>query len=391
MDKVLFVDDEVSVLEGMKRNLRKKYIVETAVGGKNGLKNIMENGPFPVVVSDMRMPGMDGAQFLSVVRKEWPDTIRILLTGQADLESAIAAVNHGNIFRFLTKPCSVKILADILDQGIRQYNLLTAEKELLEKTLKGSITLLSELLSLLNPEALGRASRIKRYALGIAEILDVPDIWEIETAVMLSQIGCVLLPEPAMKKLYRGEELNEEEKQLFDMHPMVASDLLSHIPRMQNIASIIAYQEKHFDGTGNPRDDLQGESIPLGARILKIVLDFDLLESKGLNKSQALKQIKERQGWYDPSLVKSLETILGYKARYESKELSIAQLDVRMILRQEVRSESGQLLIPRGHEISQLMIERFKNFARQGELKGTISVLVPLKPSTEGPTGASAQ
>ncbi len=285
--KILVVDDEQNLLDSLKRQLRKRFHVETALGPEEGLKTIAARGPFAVIVSDLRMPVMDGIEFLSRASKIDSDSVCIMLTGNADLQNAIQAVNEGNIYRFLTKPCMTETLASVLEQGVEQYRLVTAEKVLLEKTLKGSIKVLTELLSLLNPEAFGRSSRIKRYAGEIARHLEVSNIWQIETAAMLSQIGCITLTEEATGKLYQGQELSGEEAQLFAMHPSIASDLLSHIPRMKQIAEIIAHQDKHFDGSGNPKDTLQGEAIPLGARILKVVLDFDMLESKGHLKGKA--------------------------------------------------------------------------------------------------------
>jgi response regulator RpfG family c-di-GMP phosphodiesterase len=282
-DKILFVDDDPNILAAFQRQLRKKFIIETALGGKQGLEAVAEKGPFSVIVSDLRMPEMDGIQFLSQIRSVAPDSVRMMLTGYADLQAAMDAVNEGHIFRFLTKPCPLEFLTTALIGGIRQYQLIIAERELLEKTLRGSIKVLSEVLSLLNPEALGRATRIARHVKEIALHMDVTEVWQVETAATLSQIGCIMLPEEALMKLYRGQPLTEEESQLFNMHPFIASDLLVNIPRMQEIAEIIAYQEKHFDGSGIPHDARSGKEIPLGARILKVALDFDTLETGGMS------------------------------------------------------------------------------------------------------------
>jgi len=138
-EKVLFVDDEPPVLEGYQRLLRREFEVETAVGGEQGLTSIQGRGPYALVVSDMRMPGMDGVQFLSRVKQLAPDTVRMVLTGQADMTAAMNAVNEGNIFRFLTKPCDKETLSKAITTGFVQYRLVMAEKVLLENTLMGSI------------------------------------------------------------------------------------------------------------------------------------------------------------------------------------------------------------------------------------------------------------
>ena len=121
-ERILFVDDDINILEGYKRQLRKEFAIDTAEGSEMGLKSIKNNDPYAVVVSDLRMPGMDGNQFLSRVKEIVPETIRIMLTGYADLKSAMVAINNGNIFRLLTKPCDKDILIGALNSGIEQYH-----------------------------------------------------------------------------------------------------------------------------------------------------------------------------------------------------------------------------------------------------------------------------
>jgi DNA-binding NtrC family response regulator len=162
-EKILMVDDEDAVLVGYQRMFRNEFQIETAPGGAAALAALEATGPYAVVVTDMRMPEMDGAQLLRKVKLLAPDTIRIMLTGDADVRSAVSAVNEGSIFRFLTKPCNKDTLAKALTAGLMQYRLLTAEKDLLENTLQGSIQVLTEVLSLVNPAAFGRALRVRRY------------------------------------------------------------------------------------------------------------------------------------------------------------------------------------------------------------------------------------
>lgn len=377
-EKVLFVDDDSNILASFKRQLRKQFDVETALAAEQGLELVKKQGPYGVIVSDLRMPGMDGIQFLATVRELAPDSVRMMLTGNADLEKAIEAVNEGNIFRFLTKPCRSDMLAKAVAAGIQQYQLITAERELLEKTLSGSIKVLTELLALANPETFGRSSRIKHHVKKIASHMGLSDVWKLETAAMLSQLGCVTLPQETLKKLYQGQALTEAELRLFNMHPIVTSDLLAKIPRMQEVAEIIAYQEKHFDGTGAPRSSCKGEAIPLGARLLKVVLDFDMLEAAGLPKNEALNQMQQRSGWYDPSVVKALQTVIRAEARYQMVAVTLRELVENMILAEDVIALKGQLLISRGHEVSRPLIERLKAFAETAGIKEPIRVIVPL-------------
>ncbi|MBW1801253.1 MAG: hypothetical protein JRJ85_11055, partial [Deltaproteobacteria bacterium] len=311
------------------------------------------------------------------------DTVRMMLTGNADMGNAVQAVNEGNIFRFFTKPCSLDVLAKGIQLGIEQYRLVTAERELLQKTLKGSIKVLTEVLSLINPEAFGRSSRIKRHVKELASHLGLPEVWQFELAAMLSQVGCVILPEKALMKIYHGQDLTEEENQLFDQHPMIASSLLFNIPRMEKVAEIIRYQEKHFDGSGNPKDNRQGKDIPLGARILKVALDFDMLEQNGITRYQALEQLKARTGWYDPDILAAVDTIPGDEVKYFAKEINVRELRPDMILDEDVYTTKGRLLILRGQEISPLLINRLKNFASTTGIQEPIRALIPVEFSTK--------
>lgn len=378
-EKILFVDDDPNVLASFQRQLRKQFVFETALGPREGLEAVArESGGYAVIVSDLRMPEMDGIQFLSRVREITPDSVRMMLTGNADLHAAIEAVNEGNIFRFLTKPCPMDILGKALISGLKQHRLITAERELLEKTLRGSIKVLSEVLAMLNPEAFGRATRITRYVKEIAVKMKVPKLWELETAATLSQIGCIILPEEALTKIYHGRELTPEESQLFSMHPSVASDLITNIPRMKKIAEIIEYQEKHFDGSGTPHETRSGEDIPLGARILKVVLDLDTLESRGETKGKALRELKKNPGVYDPAVLEALDAVLGIEVKYKIKSMRIQQFTDGMILAQDVVTPAGRLLIPKGYEVSRTMRERLRNYGEALGIEDPINVYVPL-------------
>ncbi len=377
--KILFVDDDPNILAGYQRQLRKHFQLDIAQGGEEGLRVLGQNGPFAVVVSDLKMPGMDGIQFLSRVSEVAPDTARIMLTGFADLKTAIDAVNTGNIFRFLTKPCSPEVLAQALGAGLRHYRLIMAERELLEKTLSGSIKVLTQILSLLNPEAFGRSSRLTRYIQDIAHVMRLKDRWQVETAAMLSQIGCIMLPEETLKKLYHGKPLSGEEQQVYQMHPFIAKDLLKNIPRLEEVAEIVSYQGKRFDGSGFPLDDLRGDKIPLGARLLKVVTDLDTLEAGGLTKPQALTQMKQNASWYDPDVLAALETISWIEGKYEVKALSIKELLDTMIFDDDVYTRSGTMLISRGQEVTPLIRKRLHAFGEAAGIKEPLQMLVPVR------------
>ncbi|MCF8109673.1 MAG: response regulator [Desulfohalobiaceae bacterium] len=372
-ERILFVDDEQNILDGIRRRLRKTFSVETALGAVEGLQAVNKRGPFAVVVADLRMPVMDGIKFLIRVKKRAPDTVRMILTGNADLESAIKAVNEGHIFRFMTKPCSTEDLTKVLHTGIEQYRLLCAEHELLEQTLKGSIALLTDMLSMLHPEAFARASRVKRHASEIAFYnLGLTEIWKIETAAMLSQIGLMTMPGLSLENIYQGQDLDPEERDMYNRHPEVGFELLNRIPRMEEVAGIVRCQELRMDQKDGP--------LPLEARILKVALDFDLLVVRLGSREEALYQLKRQQEWYDPAVLEALERNLERDERYEIQEVNIEDLRPQMIIKEDIRTLEDLLLISGGQEAGPAIIERLRNFKESNRaIPEPIKVLVPLK------------
>lgn len=377
-DAILWIDDDPCVLDGYTRRCHNQFNIECAVSAEQGFQMIAERGPFAVVVSDLKMPGMNGIQFLSKVREQAPDTVRILLTGHADLQAAIEAINHGQIFRFLTKPCTGYAWATALHAGLRQHHLITAEQELLEQTLSGSIKVLCEMLSLANPTAFGRSSRIARYAEGIVTHLQLSESWEIITAAMLSQIGCVILPEKVLEKVYQGKSLTSEEAHLLNQHPLVGYDLLVEIPRMARVAEIIKYQDQYYDGVSRSGDHRQGTDIPIGARILRVALDFDWFQSTGKTKTEAFNLLQQRKDWYDPDVVTALKAAFYHDIKYEMRTVVITDLRPGMILSEDVRSDTNALLALNGQVVTKSMMMRLQSFTRWIGIRQPFTVLIEM-------------
>ncbi len=217
--RVLLVDDEPALLEGIQRSLRKLVDLHTAPSGAAGLLVLAESGPFALVVSDMRMPLMNGAQFLAKVREQSPDTVRMILSGQADLQATIAAVNEGQIYRFLCKPCPTEQLLASIQDGLEQHRLIGAEKVLLEQTLSGCVTMLIEILGMVSSGASSRAARLREYTLCLAKTMQLADRWEWGLSAFLSQIGCVALPKELLSKFEAGQLMTDDERRLHESHP----------------------------------------------------------------------------------------------------------------------------------------------------------------------------
>lgn len=372
--RILCVDDEKNVLEGLTRTLRSLYEVETAVGGAQGLEKLKTQEHFAVVVSDLRMPHMTGVQFLKEVRRVSPDSVRVLLTGQGDMNSAIAAVNDGNIFRFLTKPCATEILVQALAACVQQYQLVTSERVLLEQTLRGSIEVLTEILSLANPTAFGRATRVKQIIVKLMDHFGIAERWPIEVAAMLSQVGYVTLPARTQEKVYKAESLTEEEERMLERIPQVLEQLLARIPRLESVREILRYHTRRYnDATG--RDQKSGDSIPWGARALKLTLDFDILESE--REDHPFDTLRSRNGFYDPRLLEAFATLHGVSKReILVHELRLRQIEVGMVFGEDVRSSKGLLLIARGQQVTPGLQERVRNFSAELGVREPIRMIV---------------
>ncbi|MBN1593498.1 MAG: response regulator [Candidatus Coatesbacteria bacterium] len=385
-ERVLFVDDDPNILAGFRRQLHKLYEVHTAEGGQAGLELVVEGPPFAVIVADMNMPGIDGIQFLSQVKEISPNTVRMMLTGQSEMQVAAEAINEGSIFRFLSKPCPPSVLHSSLMAGIEQYRLITAEKELLEKTLGGSVKVLSDVLALTRTKSFGHAQRVKRLVGDLLSNLKVEKTWEMDVATMLSQIGCVTVPDEVLLKIYRCERVTEDEKRMFNSHPEIGADLIRTIPRLGDVARVIAYQEKGFDGSGVPEDTVTGDQIPLCSRLLKAALDFDKHIMSGCSQVDALQKMTRRSALYDPTVLKALRDVIAAQLVYEIKPIGIDRLKPGMILGADVRTAENALLIPKGHEITATLIWRLSNFAKIGMIPSEVSILVrtdgdPIEPT----------
>src|SRR5271163_2848033 len=303
LPRVLCVDDDSNLLDGLARSLRGHYKIETATDATVALENLKTVEPYSVVISDQRMPRMDGVTFLANIRGLAPATVRVLLTGQADMESAIAAVNEGNIFRFLTKPCSTTVLLKALSACMEQHRLIVAEKVLLEQTLRGSIKALIDILSLANPIAFGRATRVRHSVEQPLTHFEIRERWPVEVAAMLSQIGCVTLPPATLDKLYKGEALNNVEQEMVDRMPVVAEKCLSNIPRIDSVREILRLSSRQFAHAKQRSAAALDEEIPWGARALKIALDFDVLESGDRPAGHPMAVMRGRKGWYDSQIL----------------------------------------------------------------------------------------
>ncbi|HET7504051.1 MAG TPA: HD domain-containing phosphohydrolase [Kofleriaceae bacterium] len=376
LPRLLLVDDEPAVLEALAVNLRRGFEIETATSGTVGLEHLSARADFAVVMSDMRMPKMDGATFLARARELAPDATRMLLTGQADLDAAIKAVNQGQIFRFLTKPCPRDALRAAIDSAVAQHRLITAERVLLEQTLRGSIKMLVDVLAITSPAAFGRANQIKTRVLQLANLLGILDSWQLEVAALASQLGYIVLPHALCGKLETGAPLTEDERRMIERAPAMTEQLLANIPRLENVRAMLALHTRPPKRRRNA--DPTTQLIELGAHLLRVSIDIEALEATRTDAQRSpVAPLLARTDLYDPEVLHAVEQLHHERApRFVVKAIPPRALCVGMILAEDVRLATGNLLVARGYEVTASFIERVRNFP-PGVFTGDVRIVVP--------------
>ena len=382
--KILFVDDDSNILQGYKRVLRKDFDIRIALGGEEAVDAITNEGGFAVIISDKRMPGMDGVEFLALAKEIAPESVRVMLTGDAGQQTAMDAVNEGMIFRFLTKPCSVEEIAKTLDAAIEQHLLIMAEKHLLEETLSQSLEVLVDVLALVNPAAFSRSTRVKRLAREVAGRLGIKNLWEIEVAAMLSQIGCVTVPETIFRKIANCVPLSAKELALYYRHPQIGYELVARIPRMKMVAEIIAHQNFRLSDYESEKIQLLGSVTVKCAQILKVVLDFDKLLHLGNSPHEAYREIALHKDWYDSAILTTVEELLNEKvAEYAAEKVCIEDLKLGMLLDEDIWVSDGTEIIKQGQEVNLFLMAQLTSYVKKGDIPAEVSVKVPISRSFE--------
>lgn len=385
---ILAIDDDPDDARILVRNLQK--LPELTINflyysdPEEGLEELSKRD-VDLVFLDYRIGALSGLDVLRRIRDAGDIRPVIILTGQGGENIAVELMRAGADDYLAKGNLNPEMLRRCMSHARERYLRRQAEdgqRDLLAKTLSGSVQMLVDLLQLLQPECFGRATRAAQIVEEICAKLELENTWEVDVAAMLSQVGCIQVPEKILNKACQGEELATSEKTTFWTHPKVAADLINRIPRMQGVAQIVAYQEKRFDGEGPPFDSTRGEEIPLGARILKLALDFDGLLSRGSSNYGALEIIRSRKGWYDPKIVETLAAKVGDKPEYEIQSVNLSQLKPEMVLDAHVLSRDGSTLICNGKMLTPQLIEQLQAYNRadgfEDRIREPIRVQVPV-------------
>lgn len=375
---VLSVDDESNIVRAIKRTLRRSNVdVMTAESGADGLK-LMDEHVFDVIISDMRMPKMTGAKFLAEAAKKQPDTKRVLLTGYSDIESTIEAINEGGISMYLTKPWDDEKLIAVVEDAVKvkQLEAKNSSLEALKSELETALADLSQshdtIVALLG-NAIGMRDKVgsefNENKLALAEMmarrsnLSEEEVGHIRTAMTLHRIGRMSLPDVLLSKPY--VQMDQEERKLFDQHPVFGEAVLMGLPEMQPVTRLIRHQNELWNGQGSP-DGLAGETLPTGAAIIMLVRDYydmrsGLFDVATLEEDDAQNLIRKFSGErYSPEMAELLMDCLESIDKEDIAEtiIEMGELKRGMVLSRDLKTENGVLLLGKNQALTRDLIEK---------------------------------
>lgn len=381
-NRILLVDDDIDILSTYQGTLRSFFVIKTAVNAEEAINIVHSEPPFAVVVSDYSMPKVNGIQLLTHMQNISPDTLRILISGFADMKIVKAAVNEANIFRFLTKPILSEQLITVLNEGIRHFELLAAEKDILNRTVKGTIKILIDILANLNPIAMKQALQIRTVANDIAVQMQLRNTWEVEISALVSQLGCLNMSPDLTNKLYRGMLMNDAEKKLIEGFPERGRQMIQNIPTLTNVANAVGLQLHAYDGSFPKNSDVTGDKLPLTSRILKVAFDFCRHQLLGKPPMMIINEMRVNSYFYDPKAFTALMTINKMTSgSFVIRAIPFKSLRIGMILAEPLRDEEQFILVAKGQEITDTLLLRLINISKIKNIIEPIRVIEKIKPN----------
>ncbi|NJC74218.1 response regulator [Planosporangium thailandense] len=371
--QVLCLDDEPHVLDALRRHLRREYDVVTTTQPQEAVDLLAagHDGSVAVILSDMWMPGMTGVDVLERARSISPDTTRVLLTGDADVHSAIAAINQGKVFGFMLKPCPPRDVRATIAAAAEQHRRVRAERELLEATRKGSIDALTDALAIMRPGLAGRAGRRQRLVERLCQRLGVADAWQIVMAARLDEIGAITLPPSATSAIETGTSASATEVEMLANLPHLTDSVLARIPRLEAVREIIRHQ---LPTDRDPMSPLRPDA-PDGARLLQVVREYDALIWRDTSPDLAIATLSSRK-IHDPEILGALAEIVGMRLPNEAvRGVEVDDLATGDELASDVHTVDGTRLAARGQVVTERLLVRLRDQTLTPGLQNPILVI----------------
>lgn len=373
-DRILIVDDEPLLLELYASQLGGDFAITTATSSEAALQVLSDRDAYTMIIADMHMPGMSGIEFLRLAHERSPRSVRIMVTADNDQGVAVDAVNRGSVFRFINKPCSADQLADAIRAGLEEHRLRCAETQMLASTVAGSINLMGEVLSLVSPVAFGKANRAARIVEEICRRLDVDDAWELTMAAMLSQLGCISLPDALIPRVVRGERLTAADAELWRSHPRLGHDLISKIPRLERVADIVLLQQSEYCAASRVHVG-ECHTVEWRAGCLRAALDFDTRMEQQVAPLDALEQLRASKSSWPTAVLDVLEDVVLESSRHTSRLVTINELRAGMILDENLVDVGGRVLLTKGQQIAEWLITRLQRLGLVDSIRQPIRII----------------
>lgn len=411
---LLCVDDEANILSALRRLFRPAgYRVHVATSGAEGLE-ILARESIDLIISDMRMPQMDGATFLATVRERHPEAIRILLTGYADMESTIAAINRGEIYRYISKPwddndvmllvkgalekkelerekARLEALTARQNEELKALNASLEEKvqertqelmlanERLKQNFLVSIKMFSGLIEMREGGVAGHSRRVADLSRKLAAKMEITGKaqQDVFLAGLLHDIGKIGFPDHLLAKPV--STMNGDDMGRYRKHPLSGESALMPLNELKEAAKLIRSHHERFDGQGFP-DGLMSAGIPLGARILAVVNDYDALLTGTLSTKRMSSEeakallVQARNKRYDPQVVDAFIEMLGGLEKETPKDIPVpaTSLEPGMVLARDLVSREGTLLLAADYMLDAPLIRQIQEYSHR---EGTQIVL----------------
>lgn len=382
-DLVLFVDDDENILSAFRRQYQDVFNLVTASSPREALQLLSASSHFKVMVTDFQMPVMTGVELCRRVESFAPDLVRIILTGDADVSSALQAVNDGHVFRYLLKPCETATFVRCVREALAYAASRRSERALLEGTVIDCLDLLTQVLSLTAPNVFDRAIAVRNIARRLSAAVGATRRWEIEAAALLLSVGKVSLPSTILDRVQRCDALEPGQSELVGCHASFGAELIRSVEKFDAVAELVALQDR-ADFTGLPHGSLrEALEIVVAARILD---EREPLRLAGATPDEVLKSC--RAGW-SLALLEAARSLSIDETETEVRALSASALRAGMVLEHDALGKDGAVVMAKGQTLAVSHLMRLTNHRRLGQLSEPLHVRVELARASRGPDSSA--
>ncbi len=365
-NQVLFIDDDASLLSTMKRNLSLEFNVHTAEGADAALGVVAEQGAFSVVVVDMQMPKLNGIQTIVLLREKMPEAVFVMLTGNQDLATAIQAVNDGNVFRFLNKPCQVSEISTAIQAAQQQHNLVIAEKELLSCTFAGAINLIADVIEMQEDRHID-TGRMSAALVDLASQLSIDISWEEKVAARIFLVGIAMLGPEDTIKFVTLDPTTTEHKAMFAQICKKSASMLARLPRLGWIVELLKSVPK-ADCLESGCDRMEAAAV-----LLRVVFYWNFLTNKGMCVEAASAVIESIMPRLSSRFIGAMQCLHDNHDAHVLTKVPVSKLRAGMIPHSDITIPGGGYAVAKGRVLTEAQVENLLRIPELGRM--TISVI----------------